>query len=199
MRVQARRSAWSVSAVYVPSSSPERAPRSDPQLGHYAVLFGVALGAEVTVFSRSDAKKADAMKMGAKRFIATGDKDFEKQIPPFEFDLIIVTASSSSLPVNELLGMLDIEKKLVFVGMPEEGLTNISSQALSGNAAALASSHIGCRTEALAMLKLASEKGIKPWINVMPMKDCAKAIDDVADGSVRYRTILVQDLEPVKY
>ena len=139
------------------------------------------------------------MKMGAKRFVATGEEGFAKSIPPFEFDLIIVTASSSSLPINELLGMLDIEKKLVFVGMPEEGLANITSQALSGNAAALASSHIGCRPEALAMLKLSAEKGVKPWINVLQMKDAAKAIAAVADNSVRYRTILVQDIEPLKY
>ncbi|KAL7419491.1 alcohol dehydrogenase [Cryptotrichosporon argae] len=162
-------------------------------LGHYAVLFGTALGAEVTVFSRTDAKKADALAMGAKHFVATQDKGFEAKLQR-EFDLIIVTASSASLPINELLSTLDIECKLVFVGMPEEGLANITSQALSGNAAALASSHIGSRTEALAMLKLAAEKQIKPWVNVTPMKDAAKAIQAVENGSVRYRTILVQDI-----
>lgn len=164
--------------------------------GHYAVLFGVALGAEVTVFSRSDAKKEDALKMGAKRFIATTD-GFEKDLA-LEFDLIIVTASSSKLPVNELLSTLDVEKKLVFVGMPEEGLSNITSQALSGNAAALASSHIGSKVEAIKMLQLAAEKNVKPWINVLQMKDAAKAIKAVEDNSVRYRSVLVQDIEPVQ-
>jgi hypothetical protein len=42
------------------------------------------------------------------------------------------------------------------------------------------------------MFKLAAEKGIKPWIQVMQMKDAAKAIKAVEDGSVRYRSILVQ-------
>lgn len=163
---------------------------SSSDSGHYAVLFAVAMGAEVTVFSRSDAKKADALKMGAKHFVAT-TPGFEKDLQR-EFDVIVCTSSSSKMPLDELLSTLDVGKKFVFVGMPEEGLTNVTSQTLSGNGASLASSHIGCKTEALSMLKLAAEKNIKPWINVMPMKDAAKAIKAVEDGSVRYRTILTQ-------
>lgn len=158
--------------------------------GHYAVLFGAALGAEVTVFSRSDAKKADALAMGAKRFVAT-TPGFEKDLKR-DLDLIIVTASSAQLPLDELLSTLDIEKKLVFVGMPETGLSNVRSQTLSDNAVSIASSHLGNRSEMLRMLDLAAEKDVKPWITVMPMKDAAKAIKAVEDNSVRYRSVLTQ-------
>jgi alcohol dehydrogenase (NADP+) len=160
--------------------------------GHYAVLFGVALGAEMTVFSRSDAKKADAMKMGATRFVATGSTPgWEKELER-ELDLIICTASSSSLPIDELLSTLDVECKLIFMGLPEEGIKNIKTQSMCGNAAFLGSSHLGNRSEMQSMLKLAAEKDIKPWIQVMQMKDAAKAIKAVEDGSVRYRSILIQ-------
>jgi alcohol dehydrogenase (NADP+) len=158
--------------------------------GHYAVLFAIALGAEVTVFSHSSNKKDDALKMGAKRFVST-TSGFEADLQR-EFDVIICCASSSKLPLDQLFSTLDIGKKFVFVGMPEEGLSNITSQTLSGNGAALASSHIGCKTEAIRMLKLAAEKGVKPWINVIPMKEAAKAIKAVEAGTVRYRTILTQ-------
>lgn len=162
-------------------------------LGHYAVLFAVALGAEVTVFSRTDAKKEDALKMGAKRFVATGEPGFEKDLQR-EFDVIVCTASSSKLPIDALLTTLDVNKSFVFVGMPEEGIKNITSQAMAGNGCSLGSSHIGCRTEALQMLDLAAKKQVKPWINVIPMKQAADAIKAVEDGTVRYRTILTQDL-----
>ena len=135
-------------------------------------------------------KKEDAFKLGAKRFVAT-TSGFEKDLQR-EFDLIIVTASSSKLPLDELLSTLDVGCKLVFVGMPEEGLSNITSQTLSGNAAALASSHIGCKPEAMRMLEIAADQKVKPWINVMPMKDAANAIKAVADNSVRYRSVLTQ-------
>jgi alcohol dehydrogenase (NADP+) len=44
-------------------------------LGHYAVLFAVALGAEVTVISHSPKKKEDALKLGAKHFVSTGEEE----------------------------------------------------------------------------------------------------------------------------
>jgi alcohol dehydrogenase (NADP+) len=165
-------------------------------LGHYAVLFAVALGAEVTVFSRTDAKKADALAMGATRFVATATPGFEKELFR-ELDLIVCTASSAALPISELLTTLDVGKKLVFVGLPEEGLANITSQSLMVGGTNLGSSHIGCRTEALQMLQIAADKKVKPWINVIPMKDAAKAIEAVEKSTVRYRTILVQDIQPV--
>ncbi|ORX34173.1 putative zinc-type alcohol dehydrogenase [Kockovaella imperatae] len=162
-------------------------------LGHYGVLFGAALGAEVTVFSRSDAKKEDALRLGAKRFVATQNKGFEKDLQQ-EFDVIISTASASSLPLDELLSTLKIEKKFIMVGMPEDGL-KITPQTLSGNAAALASSHLGNSREMRQMLELAAEKGLKPMIEVIPMKDVAQAHKKIQDSSVRYRTVLTQDIE----
>ncbi|ODO07510.1 alcohol dehydrogenase (NADP+) [Cryptococcus wingfieldii CBS 7118] len=163
-------------------------------LGHYAVLFGTALGAEVTVFSRTDDKKEDALAMGAKNFIATADPNFAKG-HELEFDLIIVTASSNKLPINDFLSLLDIDKKLVFVGLPEEGLANITSQALSGNAASLSSSHLGNKSEVKQMLQLAADKNVQPWVEVLPMKDATKAIKAVENSTVRYRTVLTQDIE----
>lgn len=167
--------------------------RAEAFRGHYGVLFAKALGAEVTVFSRSDAKKADALKMGADNFVAT-TKGFEKDLKR-SLDLIIITASSSSLPLDELLSTLDIEKKCVFVGMPEEGLSTVRSQTLSDNAVSLSSSHLGNNAELRRMLQLAADKGIKPWVTVMPMKEAAKAIKAVEDNSVRYRSVLTQDIE----
>ena len=144
----------------------------------------------MTVFSRSDAKKADALKMGATRFVATEKTGFEKDLQR-EFDFIISSASSSKLPLDELLSTLDVGCKMICVGMPEEGF-KITPQALSDNGAALASSHLGSKPEVLQMLSLAVEKKVKPWINVLPMKEATKAIKAVEDNSVRYRTILIQ-------
>lgn len=159
--------------------------------GHYAVLFGKALGAHITVFSRSDAKKADALKMGADRFVATATPGWEKEMER-ELDLIICTASGNNLPMDGLLSSLDVECKLIFMGLPEEGISNIKTSSMCGNAAFLGSSHLGNRAEMKSMLELAAEKNVKPWIQVMQMKDAAKAIKAVEDGSVRYRSILIQ-------
>jgi alcohol dehydrogenase (NADP+) len=47
------------------------------------------------------------------------------------------------------------------------------------------------------MLALAAEKKIKPWIEVLDMKECSSAIQRVAKNDVRYRFVLRQDIEPV--
>ena len=54
------------------------------------------------------------------------------------------------------------------------------------------------------MLKLAAEKNIEPWIELVDMKDCSKAMERVSKGdsmyymgsnaAVRYRFVLKQDL-----
>lgn len=130
--------------------------------------------------------------MGATRYVATGtETDFATKLSR-DLDLIIITASSSSLPLDDLLSCLDVEKKCVFVGMPEEGLSNVRSQTLSGNAVSLTSSHLGNNAELRQMLQLAADKGVKPWVNVLQMKDAKKAIQAVEDNSVRYRSVLIQ-------
>ena len=44
------------------------------------------------------------------------------------------------------------------------------------------------------MLELARSKGIKPWIEEMPMRDVGQALQNVMDNKVRYRYVLTQDL-----
>lgn len=47
-----------------------------------------------------------------------------------------------------------------------------------------------------AMLKLAAEKGIKPILDeILPMAECAKAVEGVKTNKVRYRYVLKQDLK----
>lgn len=63
-------------------------------LGHFGILFANAMGAQVTVISHSDHKKADAEALGATHFIATGD-DAKAACAEHKqsLDLIICTAS----------------------------------------------------------------------------------------------------------
>ena len=66
-------------------------------LGHFAIIFANAMGANVTAISHSSNKEADAREMGAKDFIITGD-DAKKAIKGREksLDLIICSSSESN-------------------------------------------------------------------------------------------------------
>lgn len=65
-------------------------------LGHFAVMWAVALGAEVYVLSHSPGKREDALKMGAKEFIVTGEKDWFKPYA-FTFDFILNCADATHM------------------------------------------------------------------------------------------------------
>lgn len=62
-------------------------------LGHFALLFANALGAEVTALSHSPGKEQDSLKMGAHHFVCTKDKDWHKALAG-SFDFILNTADA---------------------------------------------------------------------------------------------------------
>lgn len=161
-------------------------------LGHMAVQFASAMGAEVTAISRSDRKKADAEKLGARAgFIATGD-DTEKACKEHEgsLDLVICTINPSSLPVEAYLQLLAPEGVFVIVGIPKDNLDFQGTSLVIKNAA-LAGSHIGSPDGITDMLKFAAEKNVKPWVQKYNMDDINKALKDFNDGKPEFRFVLV--------
>lgn len=164
-------------------------------LGHFGVMFAKALGAEVVAISHSTSKRDDALKMGAAEFVSTtADDKWADNLKAKPFDVIINTASTAAIDFATLLSVLKTEGRIVSVGMPEDQI-KLRVQDLAGKGAFLGSSHIGSKVEALEMLKLAAEKDIKPWIELIDMKDCSKAVERVSKGDIRYRFVLKQDLE----
>lgn len=77
-------------------------------IGHFAVMFSKALGAETYALSRSHAKEADSRRLGADGFISTSDKNWnEPHIMTFGF--IINTANSTeNFDLSKYLSLLDV-------------------------------------------------------------------------------------------
>ena len=92
--------------------------------------------------------------------------------------------------------MLYVHGRLINVGIPDvdQPMPRLHAFDLVPNGAYIGGSAIGSKRECMEMLKLAAEKGIKPWIEELPMKDAGKAIQGVAENKVRYRYVLAQDL-----
>lgn len=86
-------------------------------LGHFALLFGKALGAdEVVAFSRGSSKKEDALALGADRFVATGeDADWAAKLDR-TLDLLVVTGSSADMPVDKYMAVLKVGGTLLHLG-----------------------------------------------------------------------------------
>ena len=100
------------------------------------------------------------------------------------------------MPLGDFLSMLYVHGRFVTVGLPDQdaAFPPIHPFNFATNGCLMGGSHIGNKKECLERLELARAKGIKPWIEEMPMKDVAKALKGVKENDVRYRYVLTQDL-----
>lgn len=159
-------------------------------LGHFGLLFAKALGADkVVAISRTDSKKADALKMGADSFIATEEEGWAKKNAN-SIDLIVSTVSSPKMPVADYLTLLKVQGHFIQVGAPEDVIPPFSAFSLIVKGVKFGGSLIGSPKEIREMLELAAEKKIKPWIEERPMEEANKAIVDMENGDARYRYVL---------
>ncbi|GAA5903608.1 hypothetical protein JCM6882_003000 [Rhodosporidiobolus microsporus] len=162
-------------------------------LGHFAVLFAKAMGAEVTAISRGEGKKADAEAMGATRFIATGD-DAAAAFAAHKrsLDLIICTANGN-LPLAAYLALLRPGGYFVLVGAAEQALALEPLPLLFGGTH-IAGSLVGPPAAIEEMLAFAASTGLKPWIEKRSLrKDANKAIVEQKAGKAKYRYVFVNE------
>ncbi|KAK6453713.1 uncharacterized protein RJT20DRAFT_62679 [Scheffersomyces xylosifermentans] len=128
-----------------------------------ALQIAKALGAEdVYAFSRSSAKKEDALKLGANHFIATGeDKEWAKSHQD-GFDLILNCANSGKgADFNPYLNALKLTGSFVTISGPPIGeVVSFQPFSLLLNGAKVSGSVIGSMKEADELLKLYADKGL---------------------------------------
>jgi len=161
-------------------------------LGHFALLWASAMGAEVTALSHTPDKEAEAKKLGAKHFVSTKDKDWAKPLA-FTFDFILNASDmTNEFNLKEYMSTLAVNGTFHNVGLPDKPLPEMMAQDFTTNGSKIGGSHIGSKKEAMAMLKLASEKNIHPMIETIDISEdgCSKAVQKVKVNDVRYRITL---------
>ncbi len=156
-------------------------------LGHMAVKLAVAMGAEVTVLSHSENKRADALEMGAAHFVDTSNKSSLRDLKN-SFDLIINTISAD-LDLSAYLETLRMHGSLVVVGIPEKPY-EISPNNLLGRQRSLAGSSIGSIKETQEMLDFCSAHNITSDVEVINANYINEAYKRVVSSDVKYRFVI---------
>ncbi|KAI4201642.1 MAG: hypothetical protein LQ350_003121 [Teloschistes chrysophthalmus] len=160
-------------------------------LGHLGVSFAKAMGCQrVTAFSRSMTKREDALKLGADEYVATAEQSDWAQRYSSTLDIIICTVSDPRMPLQEYLQLLRPKGRFCQVGIPEEPLPPLDTMPLVLNGTSISFSDSASPGNIKEMLQLATEKGIKAWTQVRPMKEVNEAIADLLKGKARYRFVL---------
>jgi uncharacterized zinc-type alcohol dehydrogenase-like protein len=155
-------------------------------LGHLGVKLAVALGAEVTVLSRSPEKVADARELGASDLLVTTD-EAQPAKASGRFDLILDTIAGPH-DLRPLFRMLALEGTLSVLGYPREVPVNIIDLVFGRKK--LSSSGTGGRKYTAEMLTFAAEHGITADIELLPSTRVNEALTRLKKGDVRYRFVL---------
>lgn len=156
-------------------------------LGHLAIQFAHAMGAEVTVLSRTKDKASEALELGADHYFATSDPETFTALAG-RFDLIVNTVSAN-LNVDAYLSLLRIDGTLVNVGAPAEPDQYHVFSLIMGRRS-IAGSLVGGIRETQKMLDFSAQHGIAPKIEVIRADQVDEAYERVLRSDVRYRFVI---------
>ncbi|MFD1722087.1 NAD(P)-dependent alcohol dehydrogenase [Amnibacterium endophyticum] len=156
-------------------------------LGHMAVQLAKAMGAEVTVISRSRGKEEDGRRLGADSWVATNEEGALKALRN-TFDLIVNTVSAD-VDVDALARTLRVGGSLVYVGAPSER-QSFAVFSLIGGRRSVAGSNIGGIAETQEMLDFCGVHGIGAEVERIGADEVTDAYDRVVDGEVHYRFVI---------
>ncbi len=156
-------------------------------LGHMAVKLAVAMGAEVTVLSRSSKKEADARELGATGILASTDKDAMKKATA-SFDLIIDTVPVKH-DVTVYAPLLDIDGTLVIVGQVGPMEEFMSVPMIMGRRR-VAGSLIGGIKETQEVLDFCGKHNIHPECEIIRPDEVNDAFDVMAKGDISHRYVM---------
>lgn len=156
-------------------------------LGHMAVKIGKALGAEVTMFSRSESKRADAERLGAIDYVATEEEGaLAKNAGKFDF---LIDTVSANHDYNAYLDLLTRDGTMILVGAPCEPLS-FSAFHLVLKRRRLVGSLIGGIQETQEMLDFCAEHNIPSDVEVIPIQQVNEAYERILKGDVRFRFVI---------
>lgn len=152
-------------------------------LGHLAVRFARALGADVIAFDPDLSKRELVLGLGASELV-----DARGALPRDAVDLLLVT-THAALAWDEWLRVLDLEGTLCLVGVSGAPL-GFSADPLMDEQKKVTGSVIGSPASMRRMLALAAAQRIAPIVEHMPLERANDAIASVREGRARMRVVL---------
>ncbi len=156
-------------------------------LGHMALKFAHAWGCEVTAFSGSPDKEAEAKGFGADHFINSRDSEaIKKAASSFDFILSTVNASLDWQAYIEALGPMGC---LHLVGVVPQPIAVPLFPLLAGQKS-LSASPTGSPTAIATMLDFAARHQIEPTVENYRFSEINAALERLRHGQPRYRIVL---------
>ena len=157
-------------------------------LGHTGLKLAKAMGAEVTLFTRSPDKEQDARRLGADRIVLSTNEGQMGAVKG-RFDLIIDTVPYVH-DINPYLSTLSLNGTLVLVGYLGKLEPMLNTIPLIIGRKSVAGSVIGGIAETQEMLDFCGEHDITSDIEVIRIQDINEAYKRMLKSDVKYRFVI---------
>ncbi|MDG2941619.1 NAD(P)-dependent alcohol dehydrogenase [Exercitatus varius] len=163
-------------------------------LGHMALKLAKALGAEVTLVSRSKGKEEEAYRLGADHVLISKDEEAMNRAAK-SFDLIINTVPYVH-DINPYIATLKRDATLVMIGYLGELKPTVHSAPLVRFRQSIAGSLIGGLKETQELLDFCAEKGIVSDVEMVDIHTINDVYKRLEKGDVKYRFVI--DMQSLK-
>lgn len=157
-------------------------------LGHMAIQLAKAMGAEVTLFTRSPSKEADARRLGADHVVLSTDAG-QMAVVAGNFNLIVDTVPYVH-DLNPYVPTLHYRGALVLIGYlgPLDPMLDTVPMILGNRV--VAGSVIGGIAATQEMLDFCGEHGITSDVEIINMQDINTAYERLLRSDVKYRFVI---------
>lgn len=157
-------------------------------LGHMGLKFAKALGAEVTLFTRSPSKEEEARRLGADHVVLSTDEAQMKAVAR-RFDFILDTVPTKH-DLNPYLATLALNGTHCLVGLVEPMDPPVHAANVIFGRRSIAGSLIGGIAETQEMLDFCAEHGIVSDVEMIRIQDINGAYERMLKSDVRYRFVI---------
>ncbi len=161
-------------------------------LGDMAAKLAHAMGAEVTMFTRTKEKLEEGRRLGVK-VVLESDADAMKTLKS-SFDFMLSTVPEKH-DVNPFVELLKRDCTLVIVGALEP-MAGVNNQEVAFHRKRVAGSLIGSIADTQEVLDFCAEHGVGPDVQVIPIQEINHAYKEVVKGDVRFRYVI--DMQSLK-
>ena len=157
-------------------------------LGHMGLKFAKALGAEVTLFTRSAGKEEEARRLGADHVVLSTDP-VQMAASSNSFNFILDTVPTAH-DLNPYLAALKLDGTLILVGQLDALEPAVQGVLLMAGRKSLAGSGAGGLAETQEMLDFCAMHGITADVEMISIQDINRAFERVLKSDVRYRFVI---------
>lgn len=161
-------------------------------LGHMALQYARRMGFRVVALGRGQDIAAEALELGAHRYIDTDEEDAAGALTALGGASVILSTIGDAEAVAAVMPGLAPQGRLVVLGIGKDPLAVATGHLVSGERAVIGSI-TGSPYENERTLDFSVLTGVRPRIETVPLEQAEEAYRRMLSGEAKFRIVLTMD------